>query len=531
LQLKDAALIPQFIGEHFFYHKPFLSKDDAREAAICSALIESCFYGVDLHPPAIANAKLRLFLLYCNQIRTFSSISRELKMKYLLGLNYNHFDLHIRCGNSLIGSWIPKKLPEYAWKYPLADAILRSDIINNLNQTELPNLQNSGIFNPLHWTIEFYPELQTGGFDIILGNPPYLEATEINYPIPPQYSENNEQRTGQPIHALCIERAIKLLLPEGALGMIVPMALVSTQRMKYLQNLIEENRSVWYANFAWRPGKLFDAVNRSLTIFWVLPTKNPQTYSTGYIRWYANRKINTRSTLFQQISFQPVPRARDYFFVPKFATPLDSVLFDRMGAIWLEFKLGTLLEKKNLSKKAFFPLENTKNDQIIYYRSTGGLYWKIFTAELPAFEQNGNKTQSSRTQLIYLKEKTQRDTVIAILNSDFFWWWYSITSNLRDVNPWDIENFPITLEMASDLPLAILGQKLMQDLNKHSVIRTRKQSLTGKGENQTQHFLMKKSKSLLNQIDARMAELYGFSLDILDYIQNYDIKFRMDLLR
>ena len=34
---------------------------------------------------------------------------------------------------------------------------------------------------PFHWFIAFYGILKKGGFDVIIGNPPYLELNEVDY--------------------------------------------------------------------------------------------------------------------------------------------------------------------------------------------------------------------------------------------------------------------------------------------------------------------------------------------------------------
>jgi len=64
--------------------------------------------------------------------------------------------------------------------------------------------------------------------------------------------------------------------------MIVPLSLPSTQRMEVVQQLLESGRNAWYANYAWRPAKLFDTVNRALTVFVVTPTADGHTFSTNY---------------------------------------------------------------------------------------------------------------------------------------------------------------------------------------------------------------------------------------------------------
>ena len=41
---------------------------------------------------------------------------------------------------------------------------------------------------PFHWFTAFYGILKNGGFDVIIGNPPYLELREVDY-LPPQSSQ------------------------------------------------------------------------------------------------------------------------------------------------------------------------------------------------------------------------------------------------------------------------------------------------------------------------------------------------------
>ena len=105
---------------------------------------------------------------------------------------------------------------------------------------------------PFHWFAEFYETINDkGGFDIIIGNPPYLEVRQIDY----EPKSLNTFGTGA-VHSMCIERSLQILRKDGNISMIVPLAIVCTQRMTVVQNLLENGRATWYANFAWRPGKL-----------------------------------------------------------------------------------------------------------------------------------------------------------------------------------------------------------------------------------------------------------------------------------
>ena len=36
---------------------------------------------------------------------------------------------------------------------------------------------------PFHWYVDFYPLMAAGGFDVVIGNPPYLEFRQVDYRI------------------------------------------------------------------------------------------------------------------------------------------------------------------------------------------------------------------------------------------------------------------------------------------------------------------------------------------------------------
>ena len=107
-------------------------------------------------------------------------------------------------------------------------------------------------YQPFHWFIEFNRIMSDGGFDVIIGNPPYLEVRQIDYE-PRNYSSLDSGA----VHAFCMERSVKLLHAHGCMSMIVPLSLPSTQRMRVVQGLLEAQHNAWYANYAWRPCQAF----------------------------------------------------------------------------------------------------------------------------------------------------------------------------------------------------------------------------------------------------------------------------------
>ncbi len=78
-----------------------------------------------------------------------------------------------------------------------------------------------------------------------------------------------------------------------------------------------------------------------------------------------------------------------------------------------------------------------------------------------------------------------------------------------------------------DADVVRLGDGYLRDLERNSTMLVRQQKQTGK--TQTQSFKIQKSKAIINQIDRDLAKHYGFTQEELDFIINYDIKYRMGL--
>jgi hypothetical protein len=86
----------------------------------------------------------------------------------------------------------------------------------------------------------------------------------------------------------------------------------------------------------------------------------------------------------------------------------------------------------------------------------------------------------------------------------------------------------LSLENKNFIKLSEIGKQLQEDyqLNSHSIER----AYSKKGRDFTmkkQHFYIKKSKSIIDEIDTILAKHYGFTDEELDFIINYDIKYRM----
>jgi len=514
---------------------------------IYKSIILRNLYGVDIMHEATEIARLRLFL------KMVAVVDVD-KRAENLGLDpLPDIDFNIRCGNTLIGYATEKELNKdlsfskdiyeelsnqefrkkiegemekisrtyshfksiqlnqqediVVFKQAKYELNTRLKALNEvLNQrlhkasSDLPYNEWLKSHQPFHWIAEFYQIMKgNGGFDVIIGNPPYLEVRQINY------KPNLKTYSSGAVHNMCIERSLQVLRKEGNISMIVPLSLVCTQRMVVVQNLLEEIRTTWYSNFAWRPAKLFENVNRALSIFVANSSIGKNVFITKYNKWQSE----TRDNLFPNLNYSSWNYKRNSFWIPKHGTKIE---------------IGVL--KKVLSTNSSFRLIVSNNSSNrVYYRTTGGLYWKIFTNFSPSFFVKGKEGKSSRETYFSVREKNQDIICVALLSSNTFWWWYTTTSNLRDLNPSDIQGFKFPESILSDKIIVHLGEKYLKDLDENSEMLTRIQKQTG--ETQTQSFKIKLSKPIIDEIDKVLAEHYGFTEEELDFIINYDIKYRM----
>ena len=94
----------------------------------------------------------------------------------------------------------------------------------------------------------------------------------------------------------------------------------------------------------------------------------------------------------------------------------------------------------------------------------------------------------------------------------------------------EIENFPIEV---NEIPLEIKSKlakiinRLMTDLSSNAQRKECYYKTTGKVK--YDEFFPKHSKSIIDQIDSVLSEYYRFTEEELDFIINYDIKYRIGL--
>ena len=74
-------------------------------------------------------------------------------------------------------------------------------------------------YQPFHWFVEFHAIMHSGGFDVVVGNPPYVEYSKVK---DDYTTKGYETESSGNLYAFMMERSGHLLNGRGHYGMIVP---------------------------------------------------------------------------------------------------------------------------------------------------------------------------------------------------------------------------------------------------------------------------------------------------------------------
>ena len=512
-------------------------------------------YGVDIMVEATEIAKLRLFL---KMVAVVDVNRRDPN----LGLDpLPDIDFNIRCGNTLVGyatnADLEKDLVEgdmfanaefkdkvhtemdkvaHAYEtfkivqlkqsdnletYRTAKQELKDRLKNLnslLNDKQYKSTVSHGSLSydewlkshqPFNWLAEYYDIINgNGGFDVIIGNPPYVEYSKVRNTY--KIHDFKTVDSGN-LYSYVIERSFEIIDKGNYIGMIIPISAFCTARMESLMKLFLVNTNNSYiSNYAERPSKLFEGAERNLSIFIsqkkTLKGEN-RIYTTYYYKW----KSENRNLLFKTVSYFDSSNVSSSSNFPKISSAQEQNILKRLHSI-----------NRNIG---YYCLRNS--DKIFYYKNSGGRYWKFMATFKPLFYLNGDLSTSSRETHLYFETETELSVFTSVLNSSLYFWYYVMNSDARTNNPSDLKDFPIAFENIDKIHKRNLEQlcySLMKELKNNAVMVD---AVYRTGDVCFAQYLPAKSKQIIDEIDKVLAKHYGFTEEELDFIINYDIKYRM----
>ncbi len=362
-------------------------------------------------------------------------------------------------------------------------------------------------YQPFHWWAEFYKIVENGGFDVIIGNPPYVEYREVKKQYRIQKYKTEECGN---LYAFSVEKMKSLLGKEGRFGVIIPVASVCTDRYLALQKILTETGNLIISNYNDRPSKLFEGLEH-IRLSIILCERNEETnfiFTTKYNKW---NKLE-REKLFSKLTYTETISLIKSGSIPKLQAEFEKDILQKV-----------LSQRKILS---FYARKRSSN--LIYYTRKLSGFVQVLDRIPLIYDSQGDQREPSELKSIAFETTEIKNIFLSVLNSNLFYWFLTIYSDCRNLNQREIYNINFDFEQATQdviQKLSDMSSQLMKDLDKHS--KMLEMEYEKQGSLRIQCFYPKHSKPIIDEIDRILAQHYGFTPEELDFIINYDIKYRM----
>ena len=356
---------------------------------------------------------------------------------------------------------------------------------------------------PFHWFIEFYGIMRAGGFDVVIGNPPYVvfSETKVSYGI---LSGQYKTLPTKNLYAFVFERSVDLAQPASPIGLIIQLTAISSERLVTLQDLLSKRGRLVAISFPRRPESVFEGVEMPVVILLSTGTDGAGCFVTSRInRFYTEQRPSAIANLQLCEHRARLHRHR----IAKFGVDTEERIYRKLIA-------GTVLVDS---------LAVANGNGILFYQEACRYWLKAFD-KLPYFTRNGKKMEPPHGRVINFKSVNAASCVACLLNSSLFYWHYSTFSDCEHVNDILLRQFVLPGGILQE-DWTSLTRHLMKRLDEaasRKVIRTKQGHIIEYDE-----MAAIGAKPIIDAIDTAMVKHYGFTNDELDFIVNYDIKYRM----
>ncbi len=157
-----------------------------------TTILENNIFGVDLNEESVEIAKLSLWLRTARPRRKLNNLSSNIK-----------------CGDSLISD---------------------------------PKVAGNKVFN---WQEEFPSIFESGGFDVVIGNPPYVDLKGLdNLIVKHLFKEFKSANNRVNLYSSFIEKSTTLINSKGYFSFIIPSSLLTQDSYKDLRHLLLDRTSI-----------------------------------------------------------------------------------------------------------------------------------------------------------------------------------------------------------------------------------------------------------------------------------------------
>ncbi len=404
-------------------------------------------------------------------------------------------------------------------KTALAAALHRAreqadDLCYDLRREQQERKEWQATHRPFHWFVEFPSVWQHGGFDIILGNPPYIRVEgkkrdHLSYKWVGYQAENCPD-----LYAICTERSSSLLNKQGRFAMIVMLSLCFDKDYEPLREFLQTQASaLWISAFSRIPDGLFSGSARVRNTIVVASRQSGLGMFTSRCRrWLTSSRSDMFAT---QRYIQPVNSLLKCGGTPQWPLaddPLTAEAFARL--IETQKPLGTVVERHGQFK--------------LGYKTTAQYMLGIYEQEPPIVDPTSGlpvTTNSSRSGWIKFSSSRHRDMALLCLTGrwGYLWWLmfgdeFHVTRGVLIALPCDIERLasaaasgglpsdtPCDMELVSLVErLLSLSNQMKEEMPKHLAWKVNSGFKVGR-------YNMLKCRHITDEADWLLAQAWGLT--------------------
>ena len=508
-------------------------------------LIEHCIYGVDIQPIATQISKLRFFIsLVVDQrpmddathnfgIRPLPNLEAKfvsantlipveydsslvdgapdvIKYKELLKeLNHKIFLARRNIDKQNLKKQIKKT------RKALADAIEETGFVSHGAAQQLADWDmfdqntSSSFFDP-EWMFGV-----KGGFDIVIGNPPYVQIPKKVYSasfFP--YSEGKDVGK-QNLYKLFVEYSFNVLKEHGVSVLIVQSSLMCDMSSAYTRELLLKKTELinvieFPKNSPNATEKVFKSVLQGtcISVF----RKGVMDLSNVFGISISNNLSTISCVEFEQVSQKDIlsafPNRREFPLIrkgemaiinkikklPKLQTMIDDSLQGNINTIYLKkiqsteasnlfIAKGANVHRYYIDNNMFFGLDNSITKQLVANNMQAGavIATQNITGTTDKFRIHATLVECKKTNfvflhsvnILYLPNPRTADLILACLNSKLLYWLFRKTSTNNHCNMYELLDLPVPKEGLSDNNIVFFVQSLLKSHgeNESSMIR------------------------------------------------------------